>query len=87
MLSINNLIAEQLFICFTLTQEESQILTYLQNSYIQDKLFYKRFSRADLACSLDILSKKIQLLNKQALPENSKKLKSFLRRLEDVITV
>ena len=73
----NHLIAHQPPTHLTLTREESEILDYLNDSYIQDKLFYKKFSNTDLALSLDILSKKIQLLNKEMLPENSGKIKKI----------
>lgn len=74
----NHLLAEQSPTHLALTQEESEILDYLNDSYIQDKLFYKNFSHDDLALSLDILSKEIQLLNKEMLPKNIRRVKSFL---------
>lgn len=71
----NHLPAQQSPTHLTLTQEESKILAYLNDSYLQDELFYKKLSNADLALSLDILSKKIQALNNEMLPENSRRLK------------
>ena len=57
----------------SITQEESEVIAYLDSSYIEDKLFYKRLSDAEIVFNANILSKKIELLeetlSKTACPD------------------
>lgn len=57
----NHLISQQRLGHFT--QEESEILDSLYESYMEDKLFYKKLSNFDLSIRLAVLSKNIQLLS------------------------
>lgn len=67
----NHLISQQYSGYLTLPQEESEIWAYLNDIHIENKLFYKKLSNADLTLCLDILSEEIRLLNQERLHKNS----------------